>query len=135
MGPFTNKSGIVEKCKNGYGLCGLCSLHIDQSSQQHLIAINIKRLANGFSFSSDVERARYKASLCKESGAWLTVLPSKNFGTLLDNNTFSVTTALRLRCVLCSLHTCVCVCGDFVDSTGIRELSYGKSVGHFKHEP
>lgn len=58
-----------------------------------------------FSLESDV--ARYKALLHKESGAWLTVLQSKNNGTLWDNNAFRISIALRLGCNICSPRHCI----------------------------
>jgi hypothetical protein len=76
--------------------------------------------------------ARYKASLRKESSAWLTVLPSRNIGTLLDNNSFRISIALRLGCDICIQHRCVC--GAYVNSSGIHGLSCDKSAGrHYRH--
>lgn len=45
----------------------------DQSSKHQWDNINITRISNQLIFNSDMDKARYKASLCKEAGAWLTV--------------------------------------------------------------
>ena len=73
--------------------------------------------------------AKYKASLHSESSAWLTVLPSKNIGTLLDDNAFRISMALRLGCDICYRHKCIC--GAFVDETGSHGLSCEKSYGRY----
>lgn len=99
----------------------------DPSCQQQWDTINIKRMSSELSFTSDAEAARYLASLRKESGAWLTVLPSKNIGTLLDNNAFRIAMGLRLGCDLCLEHRCVC--GAFVEKSGTHGLSCEKSAG------
>lgn len=125
-------SGLDETLNAWNRMCPDTSPPAQQSSQQQWDAININRIANGFAFNSDVDKARYKASLCKESSAWLTVLPSKNLGTLLDNNSFRIAVALRLGCDICVPHRCVC--GDYVDNTGIHGLSCGKSAGRlYRH--
>lgn len=61
--------------------------------------------------------------------AWLTVLPSRHIGSLLDNNTFRIYGALCLGCDIFIAHKCICV--SQVDKNGIHRLSCRKSVGRF----
>lgn len=89
--------------------------------------IAVDRIVKSLTLSSDEEKARYNASIVKESNAWLTVLPSRHIGTLLDNNTFRISVALRLGCELCIPH--LCKCGSQVNSNGIHGLSCRKSAG------
>lgn len=77
-------------------------------------------------FSAD-QRARYNASIAKESSAWLTVLPSRQIGSLLDDNTFRISIALRLGCDICIPHNCKC--GTKVNKNGTHGLSCKKSAG------
>ncbi|XP_052738626.1 antichymotrypsin-2 [Bicyclus anynana] len=58
--------------------------------------------------TSAVDRARLLALSEKESGYWLHALPSKNLGTLLDNESFRVALGLRLGTPLCLQHKCPC---------------------------
>lgn len=44
----------------------------------------INRIQNSLSPLSDKDKARMHASIFKECGAWLTALPSRSIGTLLD---------------------------------------------------
>ncbi|KAI5731208.1 hypothetical protein M8J77_006335 [Diaphorina citri] len=82
---------------------------------------------NNVVFENDLDKARYLASTQKESNAWLQALPSRSVGTLLDNNTFRISLALRLGSPLCSPHTCVC--GERVSAVGTHGLSCVKSAG------
>ena len=50
-------------------------------------------------------RARVLAAEEKESGAWLSALPSSSIGTLLDNSTFRISIALRIGQPICQPHT------------------------------
>lgn len=107
-------------------LCPNASFPTDPSSQQQWDSVNIKRISSNFTFTTDADAARYLASFHKETGAWLTVLPSKNIGTLLDNNAFRISMGLRLGCDLCYEYRCVC--GAFVDKSGVHGLSCEKSA-------
>lgn len=83
-------------------------------------------------FISEIDVARYKASLHKESGSWLTVFPSKIIGKLLDDNAFRISMALLLGCDICATHRCIC--GWLVDKTWIPGLSCVKSARrHYRH--
>lgn len=83
-------------------------------------------------FHSTKDKARHLASLHTESNAWLAALPSKFVGTFLDNNTFRISTALRIGSDICKKHKCIC--GDMVSSDGTHGLSCSKSAGrHPRH--
>lgn len=78
------------------------------------------------------DKARHLASLHKESNAWLSAMPSKFVGTFLDNNTFRISTALRIGSDICKKHKCIC--GDIVSTDGTHGLSCSKSAGrHPRH--
>ncbi|XP_052741445.1 uncharacterized protein LOC128198735 [Bicyclus anynana] len=82
--------------------------------------------------TSAVDRARLLALSEKESGYWLHALPSKNLGTLLDNESFRVALGLRLGTPLCLEHKCPC--GKEVSKFGIHGLSCQRSGGRlFRH--
>ncbi|CAH2232343.1 jg26186, partial [Pararge aegeria aegeria] len=82
--------------------------------------------------TSAKNRARLLALSTKESGHWLHAVPSKNLGTLLDNECFRVSIGLRLGTQLCIEHRCPC--GKEVDSFGLHGLSCPKSSGRlFRH--
>ena len=89
--------------------------------------ITVNKIVQSLSFSTDEEKARYKASTIKESNAWLTVLPSKYIGSLLDNNTFRISVGIRLGCDICIPHKCRC--GKQVERKGIHGLSCKFSAG------
>ena len=78
------------------------------------------------SVSTPEAEARLLASLRKESGAWLTALPSPNLGTLLDNNAVRIAVCLRLGTPICHPHTCHC--GTQVDKFGSHGLSCRKKL-------
>ena len=80
-----------------------------------------------FIFESAKDKARYLASTVHESSAWLTALPSKFVGTLLDNNVFRISIALRFGTKICARHKCIC--GDYVSEDGSHGLSCSLSVG------
>ena len=83
--------------------------------------------------SSPIERARLLASLEKASGAWLQALPSNTIGTLLDDNCFRLSFAIRYGLNVITPHTCVC--GQPVNHTGPHRLSCYKSAGRkVRHE-
>lgn len=78
------------------------------SSQRQWDDINISRIISSMDHQSDKHTALFKASLEPESGLWMSVLPSKNVGTLLDDNTFRISMALRLGAEMCHEYTCTC---------------------------
>ena len=78
-------------------------------------------------------RARLLASLAKESGAWLNVLPILTLGLRMDDNTIRVAAGLRLGVLLCRPHSCT-HCGEEVDSLATHGLSCRWSEGrHHRH--
>lgn len=91
-----------------------------------------KSISESLVFASQDEKALYLASIAKESNGWLLALPSRAVGTLLDNNTFRISVALRIGGVICAHHQCVC--GENVTSDGRHGLSCVKSAGrHSRH--
>ena len=96
--------------------------------QKNWDIINIQNITSSFNFVSKEDSARYLASKCKESNGWLNVLPSKTIGTLLDNNTFRISVALRFGLDVCVPHQCKCD-KALVDSSGIHGLSCHLSAG------
>lgn len=129
---LTEVTGYEETLAAWNVMCPNCPSPINPSFQQHWDAINIDRISKELTFNSESQVARYKASLHKESGAWLTVLPSKNIGTLLDNNTFRISVSLRFGCDICVPHRCIC--GAFVDKSGTHGLSCMYCAGRwFRH--
>ena len=79
-----------------------------------------------------MNKARLLASQQRESGAWLSALPSAGLGLRLDNNAIRIATGLRLGCALANPH--ICVCGAQVDATAIHGLSCKRSAGrHSRH--
>lgn len=57
-----------------------------------------------------------------ESSSWLNVLPSKTIGTVLPDNVFRISRALRSRSDICIQHNCDCG-KAVVNSDGILGLS------------
>lgn len=92
--------------------------------------INITKISSSFASSSQIESARYLSSKCKESNGWLNVLPSKTIGTLLDNNSFRISIALRFGFDVCVPHQCKCN-EALVESNGIHGLVCKYSSGRF----
>lgn len=93
----------------------------------------ISKTTDSLVFHSFKDKARYLSSLRTESNAWLTALPSKFVGTFLENNTFRISTALRMGCDICKTHKCI-LCGDIVSTDGTHGLSCPKSAGrHPRH--
>lgn len=83
--------------------------------------------------SSVIEKARLVACGSKESGSWLSAFPASSLGTLLDDQSFRISMALRLGVPVCHPHTCVC--GAQVDNSGIHGLACKKSLGRkARHE-
>lgn len=92
--------------------------------------INVNQIIRtNFVFESNTDKARFQAVECRESGAWLHAFPSKNIGTLMDNEDFQTCIALRLGCKIYQKH--ICNCGTLVDETGIHGLSCNKSKGRW----
>lgn len=54
--------------------------------------------------------ARYRSSLEQDSSLWANVIPSKRIGTRSNNDTFSISTAIRLRPQISYQFQCVCGC-------------------------
>lgn len=108
------------------------SIPVQQSLQNDWDKLLISKKTESFIFHSFKDKARYLSSLQTESNAWLTALPSKSVGTFLDNNTFRISTALRIGCDICIEHKCIC--GDIVSNDGTHGLSCSKSAGrHPRH--
>lgn len=83
--------------------------------------------------TTDVEKARLLACGSKESGSWLSAFPASSLGTLLDDQSFRISMALRLGVPVCHPHTCIC--GSQVDKSGIHGLACKKSIGRkSRHE-
>lgn len=93
--------------------------------------VNVSRIIESLQFSSEVDVARFKASLSHESSLWLSTLPSKNVGTMLDDNTFRLSVAIRVGAEICHQYTCIC--GTTVDSFGIHGLCLccKKAIGRY----
>ena len=105
----------------------LSSIPADMSSQRSWDIISTSEKITNISFKSDLDKARYLASTMAESNFWLAALPSKHLGTLLDNNTFRISIALRNGSDICAVHKCVC--GETVFNDGSHGLSCPKSAG------
>jgi Reverse transcriptase (RNA-dependent DNA polymerase) len=82
--------------------------------------------------NNNLQKTRFLAVSNKESGLWLNVLPSKNLGTLLDDNTFKI--AINLRLGGSFLNEFQCKCGKIVDKYGYHGLSCRYDKGKwFRH--
>lgn len=101
----------------------------DPTLQKNWDFINTSRITSNMQFQSDLDKARFLASISPVSGAWLNTIPCQNLGTFLNNNSFRIAVGLRLGCDLCEPH--FCICGEKVDSKGIHGLSCCKSVGRY----
>jgi hypothetical protein len=89
--------------------------------------ISTSLIANASSLTSE---ARIRASLRKESGAWLNALPCAPLGTFMDNDTLRISAALRLGAKTCHPHSCQ-HCGKPVDELGTHGLSCQKKAGTY----
>ena len=77
-------------------------------------------------------RARILAAAAPHAGDFLNAVPCSAVGTRLDDTSLRIAVALRLGATNCAPHTCVC--GEFVDSSGIHGLACRKSAGrHMRH--
>lgn len=95
--------------------------------------INIARIISSLEFPSDAHMARFKASLKPEASVWLSAVPSRNIGTLLNDMTFKISVALRLGLQICQPH--MCCCGELVDIYGTHGLKCRFSAGrHVRHQ-
>ena len=85
------------------------------------------------SFEDDAcQKSRLLAASEKESGLWLSALPSSSLGLCLDNDSLRVAVALRIGAKICHSHTCKC--GKIVDVFGYHGLSCNKASGrHPRH--
>lgn len=99
------------------------------ANQRSWDKINSERIIESLNFPSDKHKARFIASSTKEASLWLSTLPSKNIGTLLDNNTFRISVALRIGAQMC--HQYECLCGETVDIYGTHALKCKKSAGRY----
>lgn len=99
------------------------------ASQKNWDETLLKEILKDVEYPSLIDQARHIASQRKESNGWLTVLPSRTIGTLLDDRTFHISVALRFGCDICIPH--ICICGAQVDKSGIHGLSCTKSAGRF----
>lgn len=99
----------------------------NKAKQKAWDIISVEKIVNSLQLSTEEQKARYNASIAKESSAWLTVLPSRKIGSLLDDDTFRISIALRLGCDICMPHQCKC--GVRVEKNGIHGLSCKKSAG------
>jgi hypothetical protein len=80
-----------------------------------------------FTLDRKEDQARFHAASQKESGSWLNALPSSPLGTLLDNDSFRISIAIRLGIPMC--HPYQCNCGKEVDHFGLHGLSCKFSRG------
>ena len=80
----------------------------------------------------EMQRARFLAASCKESGAWLNALPISSLGLHMDDATVRISIGLRLGLPLCRSHTCQ-HCGAEVSQFTTHGLNYRKSAGHHHH--
>jgi len=115
----------IEAWKN----LGIDSMPPVQSSQQNWNIINVENIVDSLSFPTELDKARYNASCSLEASAWLSALPSKNVGLLLNNNDFRMSIAVRLGTNVCLPH--VCICGLNVDECGVHGLSCPKECWSF----
>lgn len=70
------------------------SIPVSKSNQRSWDNLNISVNVASLNFDSDQDKARFLASTRPESNFWLAA--SKHLGTLLDNNTFRISIALRI---------------------------------------
>uniref|UniRef100_A0A1Y1LE69 Uncharacterized protein n=1 Tax=Photinus pyralis TaxID=7054 RepID=A0A1Y1LE69_PHOPY len=104
--------------------------------QKYWDNLNIVRVISNLPLELQSNKAKFLASRTPEAlniklaeaSAWLTAIPSRTIGTMLDNNTFRIAVDLRLGCK-CVPHQCRC--GDNVDRTGVHGLSCQMSAGRF----
>ncbi|KAI5636353.1 hypothetical protein NE865_10937 [Phthorimaea operculella] len=77
--------------------------------------------------AAGADAARLRAVSRPESGLWLHALPSPHVGTLLDDDSLRVGAALRLGCVVCEPH--LCVCGNMVEANEHHGLACVRCAG------
>lgn len=104
----------------------------ETATQSQWDKVNTTRITSSLQFKTDIHIALFKASREPESSLWLSVLPSKNIGTLLDDNTFRISMALRLGADM--FHEHFCACGALVDKSRIHGLCCKKNIAKYaKH--
>lgn len=84
-------------------------------------------IENDLNFSNPVDLARFLALNVQESGAWLNTIPSKNIGTVLDDQTIRTCVALRLGYEI--YRKPLCHCGAPVGDNGRHGVSCPQSKG------
>ena len=77
--------------------------------------------------TSNNDKARLLAISSRDSGAWLHAVPCSETGTLLDDESLRIATALRLGAPAVAEHTCVCAAP--VSRDGLHGLSCKQSSG------
>lgn len=105
---------------------------IQPSSQNNWDAIRVINILDNLDLANLKDNARFLAAQRSEANAWLSTLPSRCLGTLLDNNTFRISIALRYGLHICMPHRCSC--GVNVEEDGTHGLSCPKRLGrHSRH--
>ena len=97
------------------------------SSQRSWDSICLSDKVTNLTLKSEKDKARFLSTTMAESNFWLAALPSKHLGTLLDNNSFRISIALRTGTDICARHKCVC--GETVFQDGSHGLSCSKKAG------
>ena len=75
------------------------------------------------------DKSRLLAVSAPHASHWLNAIPMPSFGLKMDNSSLRIACGLRLGSPLCQPHECIC--GTWVESTGVHSLSCRKSVGRF----
>ena len=79
-----------------------------------------------------ITQSRLLATFSMESAAWLSALPARTLGNLLDDSSLRITVGLRLSTVVCTEHKCIC--GQIVDKFDHHGLACKRSRGrHARH--
>ena len=121
---------LAEAVESWRGASGGAPLPDDPSRQKAWdLPIVERNWENMLRVADQVSRARLRATVQKETGAWLHTLPVLSLGTLLDSESFRVAIALRVVAVVFIPHSCRC-CG-MMDSRGLHGLSCRLSASHF----
>jgi hypothetical protein len=109
----------------GFQMPDACDLSIQPKWEK----FRFERTLDEMIHSSDSveDKTRLLASREESAGSWLNTLPSAQLGTMLDNDSFRISVALRLGAVICESH--VCICGQEVSVNGLHGLSCSKSAG------
>jgi len=95
-----------------------------------LVVVAVERVLSAAPDQAGV--ARLTAAAAPHSGAFLQALPCSAVGTRLDDASLRIAIAVRLGAPVCAPHTCIC--GAYVDASGVHGLSCRKSAGrHMRH--